>query len=66
MMNNTYISWESLNDLMGKVGIKGQRNEEINKLTFRGTLEHARVIIELGSERTIDQMADSLVTNASL
>lgn len=51
---------------MRKVGIKGQRDEEINKLTFRGTLESSRVIIELGSERTINQTADSLVTNASV
>lgn len=59
-----YKSWESLNDLMGKVGIEDQRDKEINKLTFRGTLESSRAVIQLRSERIINQMADLLVTNA--
>lgn len=63
---NKKISWESLNDLMERVGIKGQKDEEINKLTSIGTLESSRAIIELGSERTRNQMAGSLVTNASV
>lgn len=51
---------------MEKVWFKGQRDEEVDKLPFRGILESSRAIIDLGSEKTINQTADSLVTNASV
>lgn len=37
----------------------------MRKQTFRGTMESSRAITEVGLERTINQMENSLVTNGT-